>query len=144
MFGLVYKTNTIRSIVQVEASGRDTDTVNLIARHKKSNFGLLLNPVGIKVTFDKGLVIVTEREIEQAEISGNKTPTTKELIREPLSTFGALFPNRLAKELTLRKAQGDQYSCPGGLRTDRWSERKRAWAEDASSNSSLGKYSRPK
>jgi hypothetical protein len=143
MFGSVYKTNTIRSIVQVEATGRDTDTINFIARHKKS-FGHLLNPVGIKVTFDKGLVIVTERENEQAEISGNKTPTTNELIREALSTFGALFPNRLAKERTLHKLQGGQYGCPGGLRTDRWSQRKRAWAEDAPSNSSLGKYSRPK
>ena len=67
-------------------------------------------------------------------------------IKSPCRRVSARFGGLRIRltQLTLRKAQVNQYGCPGDLHANRWSERKHAWADDARANSSLGKYNRPK
>jgi hypothetical protein len=56
MFGSVYKSNSIRSVFQVEPGNHVEGSLSVIVRHKKVNFGPLLKPFGIQVAFDTNTV----------------------------------------------------------------------------------------
>lgn len=66
-FGSAYKYNLARAVWQVEkGERREADTLELLLRHRKSNFGPLLQDIGVRVTFEAGLVRV--RRVDPAEV----------------------------------------------------------------------------
>jgi hypothetical protein len=95
MFGSVYKTNSIRSVFQVEPGQHDDDYIHLTVRHKKVNFGPKLNPFGIQVIFDTSKVAVQERELDATELAGEGTLNSKDRVLMALAD-GPMYPADIA------------------------------------------------
>lgn len=91
MFGSVYKSNSVRSVFQVEPSEHDDGYVNLTLRHKKINFGPKLTPFGVKVTFGDNKVSVDERVLDDAELATETTVNARDRIKGVLAE-GPMFP----------------------------------------------------
>jgi hypothetical protein len=95
MFGSVYKTNSIRSVFQVEPGEHGDDYINLTLRHKKINFGPKLEPFGVQVTFDTDKVAVEERELDSTELVGESTLNAKDRVLITLAD-GPMYPAGIA------------------------------------------------
>jgi len=102
MFGSVYKTNSIRSVFQVEPGEHDDGFINLTVRHKKANFGPLLKPFGVEAAFvnDEGEVEVKEvqvrtRELDATELAEEGTLNAKDRVLMALED-GSMYPADIA------------------------------------------------
>lgn len=96
MFGSVYKTNSIRSVFQVEPGEHGDGHINLTVRHKKINFGPKLDPFGIQATFDDDRVIVEGRELDAAELVGEGSLNSEDRILIALKD-GPMYPMDIAE-----------------------------------------------
>jgi hypothetical protein len=95
MFGSVYKTNSIRSVFQVETGEHDDDNLHLTVRHKNVNFGPNLNPFGIQVTFGTNQVAVQERELDATELAEEGTLNATDRVLMALKA-GPMYPADIA------------------------------------------------
>ena len=53
-FGSVYKTNSSRSVLQIQCVGKGEEHIDLKLHHTKHNFGALSGDLGIRLNFEKG------------------------------------------------------------------------------------------
>ncbi len=103
MFGSVYKTNTIRSVFQVEVRERVEDGVKLTLRHKKVNFGRLLDPFGALVEWSVDKTTITPEDLTSDELAEEGTLNVADRILHALES-GPAFPDELAAAIGAEKA----------------------------------------
>jgi len=97
IFGSVYKSNAVRSVFQVEPGDRGDGYINLTLRHKKVNFGPLLEPFGASVEFEDESVRFNRRELDAGERAGEKTLNASERVLNALRDCGAMYPEDIAR-----------------------------------------------
>ena len=106
MFGSVYKSNSTRSVFQVEPSAHEEGSLSVIVRHKKANFGPLLNPFGVEVRFvgdeegNVSEVTVDPRELDATELVGEGTLNAKDRVLMALEE-GPMYPADIAETTKL-------------------------------------------
>lgn len=103
MFGSVYKTNTIRSVFQVEVRERVEDGVKLTLRHKKVNFGRLLDPFGAMVEWSLDKTTITPEDLTSDELAEEGTLNVADRILHALEG-GPAFPDELAAAIGAEKS----------------------------------------
>jgi DNA-binding transcriptional ArsR family regulator len=67
-FGSAYKYNLARSIWQVEKADKREGSLDILLRHRKANFGPLLQDIGVRLTFE-GHTVRLDR-VNPAEVPG--------------------------------------------------------------------------
>ncbi len=100
MFGSVYKSNSVRSVFQVEPGERGDGCINLTLRHKKVNFGPLLEPFGARVEFVKDeddpdqvkQIRFDTRELDAGELAGERSLNAKDRVLMALAD-GPMYPD---------------------------------------------------
>ena len=97
MFGSVYKSNSLRSVLQVEPSNHEDGYLSVVIRQKKNNFGRLLDPFGAEITFGENETRISGREIEAGELLVQREPTVKDKIRATLEENGGMFPDAISE-----------------------------------------------
>jgi hypothetical protein len=94
-FGSVYKGNLARSVVQVEADERGTDTLTVKFRQVKHNFGALAEPFGAKLTFEAGRITVERTELSASQLAEEGMLNATDRVRLALEV-GPAFPQEIA------------------------------------------------
>src|SRR5215212_6868507 len=89
-FGSVYKTNLARSVIQIEATDRGEDTLTVRLRQKKHNFGPLVEPFGVKLSFSEDTVHLEAVELAE-EQSLNSTQRVKLALED-----GPAYPQEIS------------------------------------------------
>jgi ribosomal protein L37AE/L43A len=102
MFGSVYKSNMVRNVLQVEATEREEGALNLVVRHKKMNFGPMIEPFGIRIEFEHAKTIVQCRELAPGELAEEGTLNANDRVLLALED-GAAFPDDLVERTGLAK-----------------------------------------
>jgi hypothetical protein len=95
-FGSVYKANLARSVIQAEATERSEGALSLRIRQKKHNFGPLVDPFGVKLSFSEEAVSVEALELEATDLAEEATLTAPERIKLALQD-GPLYPSEIAE-----------------------------------------------
>lgn len=95
IFGSVYKSNSVRSVLQVEPGERGDGYINLILRHKKVNFGAMLQPFGASVEFVEDKVKINVRELDAGELAGERTLNAIDRVSMALED-GPMYPENIA------------------------------------------------
>ena len=100
IFGSVYKSNSVRSVLQVEPGERGDGYINLTLRHKKVNFGPLLEPFGANVQFADDEVRINVRELEAGELAGERTLNASDRVCKALED-GPMYPEDISEATSL-------------------------------------------
>ena len=102
MFGSVYKSNSIRSVLQVEPGEHNDGYIRLTVRHKKANFGPLLQPFGVEATFLKDededevrAVKINTRALDATELAEEGTLNATDRVLAALND-GPVYPAEIA------------------------------------------------
>src|SRR5215207_5738991 len=95
-FGSVYKNNLARSVIQVEATERGEGTLTLRLRHKKHNFGPLVEPFGATLTFAEDELVLAPVELEAAELAAEATLNAADRVQLALEQ-GPAYPWEIAE-----------------------------------------------
>ena len=70
-FGSAYKEHLSRSLIQVEVGDRSADasrgTLNVRLRHKKTNFGMLVDPFDVSLSFSDEMILASTRHLTAAD-----------------------------------------------------------------------------
>ncbi len=98
MFGSVYKSNSLRSVLQVEPLKHEDGFLSVIIRHKKNNFGRLLDPFGAEIMFGDSKTTISGRELEAGELSLQREPTVEDKIIAALVENGPMFPDAISEK----------------------------------------------
>ena len=72
-YGSVYKGNLSRSRIQVEARERGKNALAVTLRHNKANFGPLVDPFRVKLTFSEEMIVLQCEELEPEELRTERT-----------------------------------------------------------------------
>jgi len=102
MFGSVYKSNMVRSVLQVEATEREEGALNLVVRHKKMNFGPMMDLLGVRIEFEYARTVVKERELAPEDLAEEGTLNARDRVLLALED-GAAFPDDLVERTGLAK-----------------------------------------
>jgi hypothetical protein len=94
-FGSVYKTNLVRSSIQVEFRSKDDDGTSITLRHQKCNVGPLQDPVGVRVEFDRDTTTFTTEPLSIEELAAESKLNAKDRIKMALQE-GPMFPDEIA------------------------------------------------
>jgi len=99
-FGSAYKYNLARAVWQVERAGKQESSLELLLRHKKANFGPLLQHIGVRLTFE-GHTVRLER-VDPTDVPGlfEKLPA-RERVLAVLREIEEATPDDLADETGL-------------------------------------------
>jgi len=95
-FGSVYKANLARSVIQVEATERGEGTPTVRLRQKKHNFGPLVEPFGVKLSFSEEAVSLEAVELKASELAEEATLTAPERVKLALED-GPAYPWEIAE-----------------------------------------------
>src|SRR5829696_7805979 len=95
-FGSAYKEHLSRSLIQVEAGDRSADkgTLNVRLRHKKTNFGVLVEPFDVSLSFSDEMIIATTRELAPSERAQEATLNADERVVAALG-HGPAYPDEI-------------------------------------------------
>jgi len=94
-FGSVYKTNLARSVIQIEATDRGEDTLTVRLRQKKHNFGPLVEPFGVKLSFSEDTVHLEAVELEAAELAEEQSLNSTQRVKLALED-GPAYPQEIS------------------------------------------------
>jgi hypothetical protein len=67
-FGSVYKGNLSRSRIQVEVRERGKNTLAVTLRQNKANFGPLVEPFRVRLTFSEQQIVLSRETLEEEEL----------------------------------------------------------------------------
>jgi hypothetical protein len=95
MFGSVYKSNSVRSMFQVEVREREEAGLKLTLRHKKTNFGALLDPFGARIRWEYDKTMLSRDELSHGELAEEGTMNVSDRILHALEE-GSAYPEDLA------------------------------------------------
>jgi DNA-binding transcriptional ArsR family regulator len=130
-FGSAYKFNLARSVWQVErGERRQENTLDLLLRHRKANFGPLAPDMGVCLTF--GADAVGLERVNPLDVSGlaQKLPASERVLAE-LRDFGEVTAEDLAEvtglavstvknALTVLRKSGQVEGRPGESQQSAW------------------------
>lgn len=112
-FGSSYKEHLSRSVIQVEAGHRETGTLTVRLRHKKTNFGTRRDPFDVRLTFDKDSIAAEPVELDSVALAGESTLNAVDRVKAALED-GPAYPDELAESTGL--AFGTVKNCLTQLR----------------------------
>lgn len=94
-FGSVYKGNLVRSSIQVEKKEHDEGSLTVRVRQKKTNFGSIAEPFGIKLGFSEEAVTLDGVELDSTDLAEEGTLNSKDRVRYALQD-GPAYPSEIA------------------------------------------------
>jgi hypothetical protein len=97
-FGSAYKEHLSRSLIQIERGDQDADDgkLNVRMRHKKTNFGPMVDPFDVALTFGIDKIAASVRELLPSEKAQENTLNKKERILAALEGE-PLFPEEVVE-----------------------------------------------
>ncbi len=97
-FGSAYKEHLSRSLIQVEAGDRSAEqgVLNVRLRHKKTNFGVLLEPFDVSLSFSDEMIVTTTRDLTPSDLAQEQTLNSKERVLAVLQD-GPAYPDEIAE-----------------------------------------------
>lgn len=97
-YGSAFKKHLVRSVFQVEAREGDVDERRVTIRHKKTNFGPLMDPFGAQINFEHNKITVLPDSLTQADLAEEATVNVSKRILLALED-GPMFPTELQESL---------------------------------------------
>jgi hypothetical protein len=96
-FGSAYKEHLSRSLIQVEAGDRSAEkgSMNVRLRHKKTNFGVLLEPFDVSLSFSDEMIVAAARDLTPADRAGEQTLNSVDRVVAALED-GPAYANEIA------------------------------------------------
>src|SRR5215204_5780684 len=97
-FGSAYKEHLSRSLIQVERGDQSAEqgTLNVRLRHKKANFGVLVDPFDVALSFSDEMIVATTRELAPADLAQETTLNAADRIVAALEDDPA-YPDEIAE-----------------------------------------------
>jgi hypothetical protein len=104
-FGSAYKEHLSRSLIQVEAGDRDAllGILNLRLRHKKTNFGALVEPFDVSLSFSDEMIVATPRDLTPADRAQETTLNAQDRVVAALEDSPA-YPDELVEATGLARS----------------------------------------
>jgi hypothetical protein len=104
-FGSAYKEHLSRSLIQVEASDRSAElgTLNVRLRHKKTNFGTLVDPFDVSLSFSDEMIVASMRDLTPADRAQETTLNAEDRIVAALED-GAAYPDEITEATGLARS----------------------------------------
>jgi hypothetical protein len=99
-FGSVFKTNLARSVIQAQATERGEGTLTVRLRQKKHNFGPLVEPFGVKLSFSEEAVSLEAIELDASELAEEATLNATDRVKLALES-GPAYPWEIAEQTGL-------------------------------------------
>jgi DNA-binding transcriptional ArsR family regulator len=103
-FGSAYKEHLSRSLIQVEAGDRSVEqgTLNVRLRHKKTNFGALVDPFDVSLSFSDETIVASTRELTPADLAQEATLKAEERVIAALED-GPAYPDEITETTGLAR-----------------------------------------
>lgn len=103
-FGSAYKEHLSRSLIQVEAGDRSPElgTLNVRLRHKKTNFGALVDPFDVSLSFSDETIVVSTRDLTPADLAQEATLNAEDRVVAALED-GPAYPDEIAETTGLAR-----------------------------------------
>jgi hypothetical protein len=97
-FGSAYKEHLSRSLIQVEAGDRSAEqgVLNVRLRHKKTNFGALVEPFDVSLSFSDEMILATTRDLTPSDRAQETTLNAEDRVIAALEDSPA-FPDEIAE-----------------------------------------------
>ena len=104
-FGSAYKEHLSRSLIQVEADDRSAErgVLNVRLRHKKTNFGVLVEPFDVSLSFSDEMIVATTRGLTPADRAQEQTLNAVDRVVAALQD-GPSYPDEIAEATGLARA----------------------------------------
>jgi len=104
-FGSAYKEHLSRSLIQVEAGDRSAEqgVMNVRLRHKKTNFGVLVEPFDVSLSFSDEMIVATTRDLTHADRAQEATLNASERVIAVLED-GAAYPDDIQEATGLARS----------------------------------------
>jgi hypothetical protein len=94
-FGSVYKTNLVRSSIQIQFRSKDTEGMSITLRHQKCNVGPLQDPVGVKIVWGPDTVKFEVEDLSNEELATEPGMNSTHRLLLALEE-GPMFPDDIA------------------------------------------------
>src|SRR5918995_1738910 len=103
-FGSAYKEHLSRSLIQVEAGDRSAElgTLNVRLRHKKTNFGALVDPFDVSLSFSDEMIVASTRDLAPADLAQETTLNAEDRVVAALED-GPAYPDEIAEATDLAR-----------------------------------------
>jgi len=104
-FGSAYKEHLSRSLIQVEAGDRGSEqgTLNVRLRHKKTNFGALVEPFDVSLSFSDEMIVASTRDLTPADRAQEATLNAEDRVVAALED-GSAYPDELVETTGLARS----------------------------------------
>jgi DNA-binding transcriptional ArsR family regulator len=104
-FGSAYKEHLSRSLIQVERGDQSAEagTLNIRLRHKKTNFGALLDPFDVELKFSDEAIEAGVRELTPGDMAQEITLNSKDRVKAALED-GPAYPDELVETTGLPRS----------------------------------------
>ena len=104
-FGSAYKEHLSRSLIQVEAGDRGSEqgTLNVRLRHKKTNFGALVEPFDVSLSFSDEMIVASMRDLTPADRAQEATLNAEDRAAAALEN-GPAYPDEIAEATGLARS----------------------------------------
>jgi hypothetical protein len=104
-FGSAYKEHLSRSLIQVEAGDRSAEqgTLNVRLRHKKTNFGTLVDPFDVSLSFSDEMIVASTRDLTPADRAQETTLNAEDRVIAALED-GPAYPDEITESTGLARS----------------------------------------
>jgi DNA-binding transcriptional ArsR family regulator len=104
-FGSAYKEHLSRSLIQVEAGDRSAErgVLNVRLRHKKTNFGVLVEPFDVSLSYSDEMIVAITRDLTPADRAQEATLNADERVVAALRD-GPAYPDEIAEATGLARS----------------------------------------
>jgi len=103
-FGSAYKEHLSRSLIQVEAGDRSAElgTLNVRLRHKKTNFGTLVDPFDVSLSFSDEMIVASTRDLTPTDLAQEATLNAEDRVAAALED-GPAYPDEIVETTGLAR-----------------------------------------
>jgi hypothetical protein len=103
-FGSAYKEHLSRSLIQVEGGDRSAElgVLNVRLRHKKTNFGALVDPFDVALSFSDEMIVTSTRELTPTDLAQEATLNAEDRVVAALEDAPA-YPDEIAETTGLAR-----------------------------------------
>jgi hypothetical protein len=104
-FGSAYKEHLSRSLIQVEAGDRSADrsVLNVRLRHKKTNFGALVEPFDVSLSFSDEMIVASSRDLTPSDRAQEATLNAEDRVVAVLED-GPAYPDEIVEATGLARS----------------------------------------
>jgi hypothetical protein len=104
-FGSAYKEHLSWSLIQVEAGERSAErgTLNVRLRHKKTNFGALVEPFDVSLSFSDEMIVTQTRHLTPQDLAQESTLNAVDRITAALED-GPAYPDEIVEATGLARS----------------------------------------